>query len=890
MHPVIQRAKRQIDFWILAVLTPGGITLLVFYIILLIPNINGDLVGWALGGCAVPTLILIGIHKLKMNRRWKIADAFVSQTDASVTAGDALKSMMDFPIKMPGFGLLAWVVGGAGAAAGAYIGTDAKILLSDLSILYLGIVAGAVIITIFQFYMWRHIIGPVLSQIIRQAPDVLDRDLDMMRVPIKSALIYTLIPLIVLGLFISEMAGYRQAAATLQSWEGNQRQEEVLRAGVTVDWKLLPADEATRASTVTALNSNKTSTNKVYLIERRDDGDYEMLQGKPFREIYPKVVMKQIRALFSREMVQTTDANQQTSHQFNPFGPEIMVILRHVEGSGPAAREYFLINAYPWGNYRGQLNTLVVYSVILMAVMIFISAGIAYIIARDIQTPIARLVEFTGEVGQGDIHGNVFYHANDEIGDLALALRKMSRQLGDVITRIKNAAGSLDAATGAIRGSAEQVKKGAQSQEEAIDDVASAMSEMDHNIQGIADNVEVLSSSAEESSSSIFEMSAAIKKINESVDVQNEAINSVASSINEMTAAMDQVAENVTNLSATAEQTASGMAEMDAAIREVKQTTNDTAELSGSVIRDAEAGVDAVSRVNKGMLEIADVVNAAQKVIERLGERVQAIGKIVKVIDDVANQTNLLALNAAIIAAQAGEHGRGFAVVADEIKELADRTQGSTREIHQLIRNVQDESREAVGAIEDGARAVEEGVQLVELSSRSLEKIHESAHSATDRVQGIAHTTIEQAESSRQVSVAIDQVAEMVNQISVATQEQSRGGVLILKSTEEMKAASLQVKRNAEEQLQGSKLITKSMENITDMLYSINQAQQEQKRASHQVVQLMERIKVVSQDSTESASRLAQVVDALSAEAETLREEMRRFKIAANHNPRGQDG
>src|ERR1041384_5551262 len=92
----------------------------------------------------------------------------------------------------------------------------------------------------------------------------------------------------------------------------------------------------------------------------------------------------------------------------------------------------------------------------------------------------------------------------------------------------------------------------------------------------------------------------------------------------------------------------------------------------------------------------------AGDVIRQLGERIAAIGNILNVIDDVAEQTSLLALNAAIIAAQAGEHGRGFAVVADEIKDLAERTGASTKEIAELIRSVQDESRNAVAAMKIG--------------------------------------------------------------------------------------------------------------------------------------------------------------------------------------------
>src|SRR5690606_27616176 len=179
------------------------------------------------------------------------------------------------------------------------------------------------------------------------------------------------------------------------------------------------------------------------------------------------------------------------------------------------------------------------------------------------------------------------------------------------------------------------------------------------------------------------------------------------------------------------------------------------AKLSEDVIRDAERGADAVKRTLEGIEEIRASSGTVGEVIRQLGNRIAAIDNILNVIDDVAEQTNLLALNAAIIAAQSGEHGRGFAVVADEIKDLAERTGASTKEIAELIRGVQEESKNAVVAIAKGERSVEVGVQLSQAAEHALAEIVQSAGKATEMVKAIAVATIEQSKGSRVVADAV---------------------------------------------------------------------------------------------------------------------------------------
>jgi hypothetical protein len=157
------------------------------------------------------------------------------------------------------------------------------------------------------------------------------------------------------------------------------------------------------------------------------------------------------------------------------------------------------------------------------------------------------------------------------------------------------------------------------------------------------------------------------------------------------------------------------------------------------------------------------------------------------VIDGVANETSLLALNAAIIAAQAGEHGRGFSVVAGEIRELATRVSTSTAEITNLIRSVQDESTNAVGAIERGTSSVAKGVELSEQAGRSLIEITRVARSNKKLVEGIVQSVREQTKAATHVVGVIEEVSSQAERIRAAAREQQQGNDLVLEQASAMK-------------------------------------------------------------------------------------------------------
>jgi methyl-accepting chemotaxis protein len=278
------------------------------------------------------------------------------------------------------------------------------------------------------------------------------------------------------------------------------------------------------------------------------------------------------------------------------------------------------------------------------------------------------------------------------------------------------------------------------------------------------------------------------------------------------------------------------MNEMDVSIDQVQSNANETARLSEEVAQDAERGAEAILKTIGEIYRIKESSQEAVAVISNLGSRIDAIGQILNVIDDVAEQTNLLALNAAIIAAQAGEHGKGFAVVADEIKDLAERAGASTKEIADLIKTIQSESKNAILAVERGAQNVDRGVEVSNEAERALKKILESSQKSTNMVRAIARATVEQAKGSKQVTDAIGRIAATVQQIAAATAQQARGSELIMKSGEKMRTISQQVERSSQEQSRGSRQITQAMESINSLAGQLNSAQRTQTRGSERAL------------------------------------------------------
>lgn len=340
------------------------------------------------------------------------------------------------------------------------------------------------------------------------------------------------------------------------------------------------------------------------------------------------------------------------------------------------------------------------------------------LITRNVARPLRQLTEAAERITVGDL--GVAMPASgrgDEIGLLADALKRMAQSLRDM-------AGTADLiAAGDLRGTVRP-------QSEA-DTLGNSFARMSRDLR------------------------AQIADLIEGADVLN--------------AASSEIVASSSQLAASASQSASAVSETTTTVEEVRQTAllasqkaRNVADSAQRAARTSEEGRKATLEAEAGMGRIRRQMDSIAASMVRLSEQSQAVGQIIATVEDLAIQSNLLAVNAAIEAAKAGEHGRGFGVVAQEVKNLAEQSRQATRQVRDILSDIQTATAAAVMATEEGGKAVDAGSRQAEAAGSSIQDLSIGVNEAAEAATQIAA-------SSQQQLVGVDQVAGAMDSIRQAS-------------------------------------------------------------------------------------------------------------------------
>ncbi len=396
---------------------------------------------------------------------------------------------------------------------------------------------------------------------------------------------------------------------------------------------------------------------------------------------------------------------------------------------------------------RSNQLTSVGASVIAFALMVVLG----YFVGRSISAPMERVAAAMQDLedGQGDLTFRLKVESQDEIGRLATHFNAFVAKLQSIIRDVSANAQTLGAASDELRSISDRLVENSESVREG----ASAVSARTHEVSS---SVEAVAGAAQEA---------------------HRNVASVSTSTEQMSDSMAQV-------SLAAEAVASNAVEVEGSVRDISDAM--------ATIRDNTERAATVSRQG------AEKATPVQHLLRELTQSAEATGKIVALIQKVADQTNLLSLNASIEAASAGEAGKGFAVVANEVKDLARETTSATKKIELQISDMQSFTRQSVAAIGqiielmEGAHSINAAIaKAVEDQTHTSAKVFEATSDSTKMISDVTGNIGAASNMASEVAGKASDLTRGIAQISENAEKAARGALEVAAHIEQVRVSSV---------------------------------------------------------------------------------------------------
>ncbi|WP_080846092.1 methyl-accepting chemotaxis protein [Cytobacillus gottheilii] len=309
-----------------------------------------------------------------------------------------------------------------------------------------------------------------------------------------------------------------------------------------------------------------------------------------------------------------------------------------------------------------------------------------------------------------------------------------------------------------------------------------AINKMSESLKGLLEKV----------SATTKQVAASSQHFNSSAEETVQSAELAASSLQNIAAGADSSA-------ASAGQSVKAMTQLSSGVQLVAETSADVSRESQKAANHVQTGNTLVENAILQMRSIETAVAAGTTQVELLGQRSTEIGQIISVMREISEQTNLLALNAAIEAARAGENGKGFAVVADEVRKLAEQSNRSANQISELIRQIQEDTTEAVQSMSQGKVEVEIGTKIINETGSSFTEIFKSIDMVSKRMAEVTSSAEEMAASAEEVNATIESLAVLAEQTSNHTGNVAASSEQQLATMQEISASAASLNKLAEE-------------------------------------------------------------------------------------------
>ncbi len=515
-----------------------------------------------------------------------------------------------------------------------------------------------------------------------------------------------------------------------------------------------------------------------------------------------------------------------------------------------------------------------------MALLIIMTALVLISIFRSIRRPLADISAVATKIADGNLTVEPEMHGSDEIGVMADVFRNMLVNLRRMIRRTTAVSVDVLDVSHIMKESSHQVYNSVNVQAAAIQSAAKAVEDVDRSILLMRNGTVELQDAADVTSSIATEMAASIGGVAENAAQLDEYSRHALSDVKQMVLSGRDIDASIAQLSFATEETCSSVLQISEMIKSIQESATRSVVLAEQVSDSAtRTGMEAVQHAEAGIHAIKEQVSSLAEVVNRLGAKSFQIGKIITVIEEIADQTRLLALNAAILAAQAGNHGVAFAVVAHEVRMLADRTFLSTKEIVDVVTSVQKETNSSVQLADNGIRVVNAGIELIGKVRKSLEQIAENSVVSTEMSRAIQLEASEKTAAVAGINSSVETLRNQIQEISSAAANQTLRTMNLNRLMEHAKETAHSIAFASGAQADTSRQIADIAVKLSGQVEGINRSIDAQCKESSQIVLQIGHIRSTSLGMEDSSQVFERIADELEMKSGLLAENVGKFKV-----------